>query len=208
MSILKVCAGLSLAVLLVAMGCGSSSKPTTDAGGAAGDGAVSSGSGDGSAGKGGAAGSVTTGGGGAKGTCGDIPACLATLFNAGCWPSNTAGPCTKSVQTSATTNTYSYCFANHTKLVIASAVATGDQVQTYSNDSGTCFTATLAANTPETYFNPAGTAVGTEMTTLLDGGTPVFTFMCTGGAPVVVTDMGTCNSVFTFNNCTTDASCQ
>ena len=206
MNISKVCAGLSVTLLLVGMGCGSSSKPATDAGdaGHAGGGA----SGDGSAGKGGAAGSATTGGGGAQGTCGDIPACLSTLFNAGCWPSNTAGPCTKSVQTTATTNTFTYCFANHTKLVIASAVATGSQLQTYSNDSGTCFTATVVANAPETYFNPSGTAVGTEMTTLVDGGTPVFTFMCTGGAPVVVTDMGTCNRAFSFTACTTDPSCQ
>jgi hypothetical protein len=205
MNILKVGAGLSLALVLGGMGCGSSSKPATAAGDAGGG---ASGSGDGSPGQGGAAGSAMTGGGGAKGTCGDIPACLATLFNAGCWPSNSAGPCTTSTQATATTNTYTYCFANHTKLVIAAAVATGDQLQTYSNDSGTCFTATVVRNAPETYFNPPGTAVGTEMTTISDGGIPTFTFMCTGGAPVVVTDMGTCNPVFSISVCATDPNCQ
>jgi hypothetical protein len=204
MNILKVWAGLSLGLLLVATGCGSSNQAAADAGGAGG----ASGSGDGAAGKGGGAGSATTGGGGAKGNCGDVPACLATIFNAGCWPSNTAGPCTKSVQSTATTSTFTYCFANHTKLVIAATTATGNQLQTYSNDSGTCFTATVVAKSPETYFNPQGTAVGTEVTTLTDGGTPVLTFMCTGGAPVVVTDIGTCNPAFSIAACTTDPGCQ
>jgi|HubBroStandDraft_2_1064218.scaffolds.fasta_scaffold94257_2 hypothetical protein len=108
----------------------------------------------------------------------------------------------------ATTQTFTYCFANHTKLVVAADIASGDQTQTYSNASGTCFTATVIANSRETYFDPAGTAEATEVTTLSDGGSPIITVTCTGGSPVVVTDMGSCEPVFNISLCTTDSSCQ
>jgi hypothetical protein len=136
------------------------------------------------------------------------PACLANLFNAGCYPSTAAGPCTKMMAATATTQTFTYCFANHTKLVVAADIASGDQTQTYSNASGTCFTATVIANSRETYFDPAGTAEATEVTTLSDGGSPIITVTCTGGSPVVVTDMGSCEPVFNISLCTTDSSCQ
>lgn len=38
--------------------------------------------------------------------------------------------------------------------------ATGDQVQTYSDANGTCFTETVVPNGPYTYFDTSGTAVG------------------------------------------------
>jgi len=123
----------------------------------------SSGGGTGSAdggGNGGSGGSSMTGAGGGNGTCGDLPACVATLFNAGCFPSTSAGPCTKSMNLTSTSGTFTYCFANHTKLVIVSDNATGAQVQTYSDADGTCFTETVVPNGPYTYLDPSGTAVG------------------------------------------------
>jgi len=195
--------------MLASMGCGSSSTSATDGGtgGKGGDTGGAGGKGGGAGGKGGGVGgSMMTGG--STGTCGNLPACLATLFNAGCFPSTTAGPCTKMMVLTATTQTYTYCFANHTKFVLVSDVASGDQNQTYSNDSGTCFTATVVPNGPETYFDPAGTAEATEMTTIPEGGSPLITVTCTGGSPVVVTDTGSCEMAFNISLCTTDPSCQ
>ncbi len=169
----------------------------------------SSGGGTGSADRGdngGSGGSSMTGAGGGNGTCGDLPACVATLFNAGCFPSTSAGPCTKSMNLTSTSGTFTYCFANHTKLVIVSDNATGAQVQTYSDADGTCFTETVVPNGPYTYLDPSGTAVGSGTTTITDAGTPVVTVTCTGGKPVVVANYGSCS--FNISLCTTDPSCQ
>jgi hypothetical protein len=179
---------LPFALSVALAGCGSSSSSSMDGG------------------KGGSGGSSMTGAGGGNGTCGDLPACVATLFNAGCFPSTSAGRCTKSMTSTSTSGTFTYCFANHTKLVIVSDNATRDQVQTYSNASGTCFTETVVPNGPYTYLDPSGTAVGSGTTTITDAGTPIVTITCTGGQPVVVASSGSCS--FNISLCTTDPSCQ
>ena len=199
---MKVLKYLPFALSLALAGCGSSSNSSMD-GGTVGSGG---GAGAGGAGAGGKGGSSMTGAGGGNGTCGDVPACVATLFNAGCFPSTSAGPCTKSMTLSSTSGTFTYCFANHTKLVIVSDNATGDQEQTYSNASGTCFTETVVPNGPYTYFDPSGTAVGSGTTTITDAGASAVTITCTGGQPVVVASYGSCT--FNISLCTTDPSCQ
>jgi hypothetical protein len=132
---------------------------------------------------------------------------LRRLFNAGCAPPTSTEACTKSMTLAATTSTYTYCWANGIKLVIAVDMATNDQLQTYSKGSGdVCYTATVVPNEPETYYDPAGTAVATGTSTVANG--PISTFTCTGGQPVMVTDGGTCGSTYNIGACTTDPSCQ
>jgi hypothetical protein len=201
--------GLSLLLLAAACGSGGSTPPNTGAAGLAGGGGGQGGNagGVGASGSGGGSGLGGAGGQGG-GTCGNLPACVANLFDAGCFPSTTAGPCTKSMSAGATNSTFTYCFANGTKLVIVSDNSTGHQLQTYSNASKTCFTETVVPNGPYTYFDPSGTAVGSGVTTISDGGVPTVTITCTGGQPVVVSDQGSCPPPFNISLCTDSATCQ
>ena len=223
------------ALLIMIGGCsGSSGQPTTAGSGGAGGGVSaagghgggatggqggSAGNGQGgSAGNGGTAGHAagaaggsagggTSGSGGVKATCGDLPACVATLFMAGCFPPTANGACTKSMTLAAQTSTYTYCWANGIKLVVAVDNATAAQKQTYSKGGGEiCFTATVVTSGSETYYDPAGTAVAVGTATVTNG--PISTFTCTGGQPVVVTDEGSCSSTFNVGSCTADPSCQ
>jgi hypothetical protein len=184
---------LPFTLVFALMACGSSGTPPAVGGNDGG-------------GQGGAGGSPMLGvGSGGSGNCGDLPACLADLFNSGCFPSTTAGPCTKSMSLGATTGTYTYCFANGKKLVIVADNASGNQTQTYADAAGTCFTETVVPNGPYTYFDFSGSAVASGMTTV-SAGVPTVTITCTGGQPVVVTDPGSC--AFNISLCTTSPSCQ
>ena len=121
----------------------------------------------------------------------------------------TAGPCTKSMSVGTASSTFTYCFANGTKLVDVSDNATSSQTQTYSNATKTCFTETVTPNGPYTYYDSSGTAVGSGTTTLPDGGgAPIITITCTGGQPVVLDDNSPCPPLFNISLCTTSATCK
>jgi hypothetical protein len=189
--------GWALTLALAACGSGSSGGAAGHGGGTAG----TSGSG-GAAGTGGTQGTAGAGGGGAV-SCGDLPACVASVVT----PCPLAGPsCVEAASSTTNGITTDICFgisASSVKVVetVTSDPNTGAGTTSISVTKGgvVCFTldGTFNSNDPPgtpqilSFKNASGTEVAKFSTDTSTFPNPT-TVTCTGGQPVSVTNFGNC----------------
>jgi hypothetical protein len=184
--------------------CGSSSP--SGAGGSGGGAAGAAGTAGGAPGKAGASGSAgaagAPGSAGASGavSCGDLPACVASLVAACPLPPDS---CFVAASVSGDTTTHKLCFGNGVKVVDATTndLNTGESSFSISvtKNGVVCYTldGTSNANDPVTtpvllsFKNAAGTEVAIFSSDVSTYPNPT-TVTCTGGQPVAITSFGNC----------------
>jgi hypothetical protein len=188
--------GCALALNLAA--CGSSSSSGT---GGSGGGATATGGASGAAGGAkGTAGASGTGGTGGAVSCGDLPACVASLV-AACPLASTS--CAVAASVSGNTTTHKICLGNSVKVVDATTndLTTGDSSSSISvsKNGVVCYTldGTSNSNDPVTtphllsFKDATGTEVATFSSDVSTYPNPT-TVTCTGGQPVAITSFGDC----------------
>ena len=133
-------------------------------------------------------------------SCGDLPACVASLV-AACPPASTS--CAVAALVSGNTDTHNICFGNGVKVVhvVTSDPNTGaGSISNSVTKNGTvCYTldGTFNSNDPPTtpqvlsFKDATGTVVATFSSDTTTYPNPT-TVTCTGGQPVAITSFGNC----------------
>ena len=191
---------VACALTLGAGGCGSSSSGGTGgSGGGAGGAGGTSGAAGGATGMGGTTGAGGSGAGGVP-SCGDLPACVASLV-AACPLASSS--CLIAASASGNVSTENICFGNGVKVVHSVTNDPNTGAGSISNSvtkGGTvCYTldGTFNSNDPPatpqvlSFKNAAGVEVATFSSDTTTFPNPT-TVTCTGGQPVMITSFGDC----------------